>query len=246
MNDFLISRFNDILYIKDSRGRLSHYPSRHSACFILTLSGRIRFSFADAVIETSPTQGIFIPKGANYINNCLEDAESIQINLDTVKPYERPLALKTPDRKTAMLAYENISRHALSGSAQDRFYILGELYLLARHLFPEESSLSSKERLAEKAHHYLQRELSRPTLLLEEAAAHCSVSPVYLRKVFAEVYGKSPFAVLTQLRMTKAHTMLLEKRPVKEVAFAVGYSDIYQFSRAYKRYFGFPPGATKN
>jgi len=245
MEEFLIKSFSDILYIKDPHGRLSVYPSRHSACFILTLSGRIRFSFEREVIETTPTQGIFIPKGANYVNNCLEDAESIQINLETVFPLEQPLRLKTPDKKTAMLTYENIRRRALSDSAPDRFCILGELYLLAQHLFSKENRLTPKEKLAESAYRYLQRELSRPTLLLEDAAAHCNVSGVYLRKVFSEVYGKSPFAVLTQLRMTKARTMLLEKRPIKEVAFAVGYSDIYQFSRAYKRYFGFPPSKTE-
>ena len=32
---------------------------------------------------------------------------------------------------------------------------------------------------------------------------------------------------------------------VKEIAAAVGYSDIYQFSRAYKRHFGFPPSKTE-
>lgn len=111
-----------------------------------------------------------------------------------------------------MLAYANIRRRALSDSAQDRFCILGELYLLAQHLFSRETRLTPKEKLAESAYRYLQRELSRPTLL-EDAAAHCSVSGVYLRKVFSEVYGKSPFAVLTQLRMTKARTMLLKKTP---------------------------------
>ncbi len=245
MDSFLIKTFNDILYVKDPKGKLTVYTNRHSGCFILTLCGRIRFTFEDEVIETTPSQGIFIPKGANYINNCLEDAQSIQINLDTVTPCAKPLKLRTPDKKTAMLAYENIRRHALTGSPQERFYILGELYSLAHHLFKEESRRSPRQQLAETAYRYLQSELARPELQVEDAAKHCGISPVYLRRIFAEVYGKSPFAALTELRMAKARVMLLEKRPVKEVAFAVGYSDIYQFSRAYKRYFGFSPTQTE-
>ena len=52
---------------------------------------------------------------------------------------------------------------------------------------------------------------------------------------------KTPFRLLMDLRMKKAYEMLLEKRPIKEIASSVGYSDIYQFSRAYKRYFGYAP-----
>ena len=37
---------------------------------------------------------------------------------------------------------------------------------------------------------------------------------------------------------------LLLANLIHEIAHLVGYADIYQFSRAYRRYFGFPPSKT--
>ncbi|MBQ3075584.1 MAG: helix-turn-helix transcriptional regulator, partial [Clostridia bacterium] len=88
---------------------------------------------------------------------------------------------------------------------------------------------------------YMQSECGRVDLQIDEVAAFCNVSAVYLRKIVKEVYQKTPFHLLTDLRMKKAYEMLLEKRPVKEIALSVGYSDVYQFSRAYKRHFGHAP-----
>ena len=87
----------------------------------------------------------------------------------------------------------------------------------------------------------MQSEFKRTDLQIDEVAAFCGMSAVYLRKIIKEVYHKTPFHLLCEVRMKKACEMLLEKRPVKEIALSVGYSDVYQFSRAYKRYFGFPP-----
>ena len=44
--------------------------------------------------------------------------------------------------------------------------------------------------------------------------------------------------------MKKAYEMILERMPVKKIALSVGYTDVYQFSRAFKRYFGYAPSET--
>ena len=64
-------------------------------------------------------------------------------------------------------------------------------------------------------------------------------------KLFAKELNTSPFRHLTKLRMEKASLLIFEKRPLKEVAESVGYSDVFQFSRAYKRYFGYPPSKSQ-
>ena len=56
----------------------------------------------------------------------------------------------------------------------------------------------------------------------------------------------SIFKSLTKIRMEKAKFMIEEKRPLTEIALSVGYSDIYQFSRAYKKFYGYSPSTLKN
>ena len=236
-----IEKFRNISYVKDRKGRVLSFQSRYASCFIITLKGRLRFTFKDQTIITDSTHGIFIPEGSAYINECLEAAESISINFSLSKPITAPRPFGGLNEKWALSLYEEISEKAYENTESAHYYLLSRLYQLAFLLFKNESPKSEKERLAEKALVYMQSEFKRTDLQIDEVAAFCGMSAVYLRKIVKEVYQKTPFHLLTDLRMKKACELLLEKRPIKEIALSVGYSDVYQFSRAYKRYFGYAP-----
>lgn len=239
-----IEQFNNILYANDKKGRTVFFASRPTSCFIITLKGKVKFTLSDMTVITDHTQGIFIPKGATYTNECLENAESIVINFDTAEPISKPRTFKSINEKSAMHFYENIRNNAFKKTESAQYYLLSQLYSVAQQLFRTDEPKNTKEVIAENAYYFIQKEFFKPSLQIPDVARHCHISAFYLRKIFNEIYNKTPFEVLTDIRMEKAHEMLLEKRPVKETAFSVGYSDVYQFSRAYKRYFGVSPTTT--
>lgn len=236
-----IDRFKSISYIKDKKGRILTFQSRHASCLIIPLKGRLKFSFGDKIIITDSQQGIFIPEGTAYTNECLESAESICVNFHISNTTMLPCILNGMNEKLAMTFYQEMRQKACENTESAQYYLLSKLYQLAFLLFQTVPPQSCKEQLAEKAFSYMQSEFVRAELQIDEIADFCNVSAVYLRKVVKAVYQKTPFHLLTELRMKKACEMLLEKRPINEIALSVGYSDIYQFSRAYKRYFGYPP-----
>lgn len=81
------------------------------------------------------------------------------------------------------------------------------------------------------------RELSNDAL-----AEISGCSTVYFRKLFTEVYGSSPISYLHTLRTEKAKELLCSNcGSVGAVALAVGYKNIYDFSRAFKRRTGMSP-----
>ena len=240
-----IREFKSISNVKDKKGRVLVFRSRYASCFIITLRGKIRFTFDDQTIITDRSQGIFIPEGAAYTNECLEDAQSISVNFFLERPAPSPRALNSMNEVLAMEFYRDISQKACEKKKHAQYYLLAKLYQLAYLLFPADSPKNEKERLCEKALLYMQSELARPDLQIDEVARSCSISAVYLRRITKELYEKAPFQILTELRMKKACEMLLEKRQIQEIASSVGYSDIYQFSRAYKRHFGIPPTVAK-
>ena len=95
--------------------------------------------------------------------------------------------------------------------------------------------------MTERALAFMRQQGDRPSLTVADVAEHCHVSEIWLRKLFARELGTSPHRKLTELRMQRAALLLAEKRPIKEIALRVGYADVYQFSRAYKRYYGYAP-----
>jgi AraC-like DNA-binding protein len=74
-------------------------------------------------------------------------------------------------------------------------------------------------------------------------AARAGVSRATLAKRFTDLVGEPPLTYLTRWRMTLAADLLVERdgATVAEVARAVGYSDPFGFSAAFKRVRGVTP-----
>ena len=85
------------------------------------------------------------------------------------------------------------------------------------------------------------KQLALESITCAEIANQCNISEVYLRKLFIKYRSITPSRYLLKLRMKKARLYLTEGYSVSETAQNVGYRDVYQFSRAYKKIYGYPP-----
>jgi AraC-like DNA-binding protein len=73
-------------------------------------------------------------------------------------------------------------------------------------------------------------------------ASLIGVSNVYFRKLFAEVTGTSPIAYVNGLCIEKAKEMLKsDYGSLSDVAQSLGYANLYDFSRAFKKHVGVSP-----
>jgi AraC-like DNA-binding protein len=73
-------------------------------------------------------------------------------------------------------------------------------------------------------------------------AAHLGLNRAYFSTLFKAREGTSPGAYLLQYRMRQARTLLgMDMVSVEAAANSVGYTDAASFSRAYARFFGYPP-----
>lgn len=74
---------------------------------------------------------------------------------------------------------------------------------------------------------------------MHSLARTVGMSRTKLHQVFQHVYSLTPYAYLRQYRLEKARTMLREgEANVTEAAFAVGYSSLSHFSKAFAARFG--------
>ena len=73
-------------------------------------------------------------------------------------------------------------------------------------------------------------------------AASCHVSPAPLGRLFRQEFGRSPQAYFRDLRMQTARGLLADPAmPVKHVAAQVGFSDVFSFSREFRKAEGISP-----
>jgi AraC-like DNA-binding protein len=82
---------------------------------------------------------------------------------------------------------------------------------------------------------------------LEEIAEQCHIDSAYLCRLFKRFDNRSPYQYLMRMKMNLAAQRLqLPDASVKEIAFELGFSDPFHFSRVFKRIFGVSPSVFKN
>jgi AraC-like DNA-binding protein len=75
-------------------------------------------------------------------------------------------------------------------------------------------------------------------------AERAGLSLVHMRRLFRERVGRAPHQLLIDARMAAAaHRLRTTREPIKQVAAAVGYENVYYFSKLFRERQGLPPGA---
>ena len=78
---------------------------------------------------------------------------------------------------------------------------------------------------------------------IADIAARCGVSECYFRRLFREYSGESPIAFRARHRIERAKQLLLsdEHFSIGEIAQELNFSDIYHFSKDFKKHCGVSP-----
>jgi transcriptional regulator GlxA family with amidase domain len=77
----------------------------------------------------------------------------------------------------------------------------------------------------------------------QQLASHLGVSQRQLQRLFKAQLKRTPHGWLREQRLLAARRMLESSRSVKQVAYALGFTQDSQFCRDYKRTFGHSPSA---
>ncbi|MFA7230094.1 MAG: helix-turn-helix transcriptional regulator [Victivallaceae bacterium] len=102
-------------------------------------------------------------------------------------------------------------------------------------LIPEEGTLGKVKLFIEKH--------SNEALNLKALGHRFFMSPEHLCRKFKAVYGISPLKYALDLKISTAKNMLLHSEySIKEISDRMGFSDVYAFSKSFRKNAGIPPG----
>ncbi|MHC1750642.1 MAG: response regulator [Cellulosilyticaceae bacterium] len=97
-------------------------------------------------------------------------------------------------------------------------------------------------KLSKKIMHYVEENYRDPNLSVNQIALFFQLNPSYIGSIFKRVNNDSILQYITTVRM-EASKKLLESTQYKisDIAERVGYSDVFYFSKRFKKMYGYPP-----
>lgn len=117
--------------------------------------------------------------------------------------------------------------------------------IFQRQIDPEPSQItitSLDESLINKAIEYVEENMSRSELSVEELSRSLGMSRVHLYKKLIAITGRSPIEFIRVIRLKRAAQLLHDKQQnVSDVAYAVGFNNPKYFSKYFKEEFGVLP-----
>lgn len=195
---------------------------------------------------------VAISLSAEWLADCEMDIKGEGLDLGAFTTRHMAQLAWTPDRAMAV-AVEHILRTTPYVGSFQRLHLesrvidllAGTFSRLADTACPCEATGRLKARdlnRVRRAEAFL--ETADPATLSLSALADCAgVSVSTLQRLFRAVHGVSPVEYIRRRNLDLARLALLhEGISVKEAAFRAGYSSSANFSTAFRRQFGYPPG----
>jgi len=152
----------------------------------------------------------------------------------------------------------SVARHISVSESSRRDLLPDIFYSLLESMFQFQADISEQINRVNARTHTTREELFRRVLTAKEfmhdswqsdlslntVAQHACLSPYHFHRSFQEAFGQSPMKWFRHLKLSNAKDLLASgKMNVTEVALNSGFSDVFSFSKAFKREWGVSPSS---
>jgi AraC-like DNA-binding protein len=141
--------------------------------------------------------------------------------------------------------FEHIFDDILSHQAQE-YYCIGKMYELYDFMISHSVTRVTHDanlqlQYVQKAIKFIQCKYPEP-IRVADIASVCGLDRSYLSRLFKDATGQSLQGYLVAYRMKMAAQLMRDgSNSIQYVSLAVGYSDIFTFSKAFKKHYGVSP-----
>ena len=237
-------RFKDIsrLLIKEyEAGTSRKICDRAHNGFVFCYKGQLRYSMNGKEHICNPQNVVLAPKGCTYDFVVEKDSKTFGIDFELNEgTFEEMQSYFVNESESYWHDYHNMQKRVF-GVGSYKLTNLSDLYNIVARV-NNSGYYVKKYVIMEAAEKYLEENLCKGSLSIQEIADQSNISEVYFRRLFKEKHGVSPMQYININRLKNAKNLLVEDElSISEISLVCGFLDVYSFSRAFKKWVGISP-----
>ena len=185
---------------------------------------------------------MLLPMGCSYEWVCTQAGHFISLEFECDVSCGQALSIPVKQSERLLLRLQELEQTWNRADVMRQQICIRELYgVLLSLRQPAHYVPGDKRQKLQKVLEFISQHCNQP-LTNDQLAEVAGMSTVYFRKLFTQVMGVSPIAYARQLRIEKAKQMLhSDYGSLSQVALSLGYANLYDFSRDFKKHTGIAP-----
>ena len=244
LTDLIITKIHCISTMYNATGSRSKRQYRPYCAILIKYSGETEYTCCNEKIISNKNSMVILPKGSAYEWVCTKSGYFSIIEFDCNKTLDHILSFSISNSEKILKIFKDLEYKRLLKSPLYELECIRGTYDIILKLLqasPRTYQPVSKQQKIQPAVDYIAHNYYK-NITNDELAELTSLSTVYFRKLFTEVYDMPPITYVHTLRIKKAQEMLQsDYGSITDIAQSLGYLNIYDFSRTFKKYTGLSP-----
>jgi AraC-like DNA-binding protein len=243
LEDAVITDVDLISDLYSSEGNGGKRRNRQRGAIIVKYEGKTLYTAKNGEFISSSTNIAVLPKGSDYEWRCIESGHYLSLEFDTEATETDIFTVPVKSSEQIVkLIKDAIERrkspnYKKSEALRDAYEIIVRLIKNEHHHYAP----GDKQRKIAPALEYISENYTG-RITNEELARVTGISCAYMRRLFKEVTGTSPIDYAIGIKIKRAEEMLrTDCGGISDVALALGFDSIYDFSRTFKKRVGISP-----
>lgn len=244
LSSLVIKRVYSAMSILTEENARAKRVDRPCWAVVIKYEGETVYTVDGKNIVSNANNPVILPKGSSYEWQCVRGGHYSVVEFDCDLTYNGIFGFNIKNSEGLLRQFKHMEYVMTSKKPMYELHSIRNTYSIILDI--TESLVahyinSDKKKKIQPAIDFIAKNFNKE-IRNDYLAKECNMSTVYFRKLFKEIIGTSPITFTHNLRIEKSKEMLKsDYGSITDIALSLGYNNVYEFSKAFKKYTGISP-----
>ena len=244
LSNLIITRVVSVSTLYNDEGISRSRQNRSLWAIVVKHEGETQYFCNGKKYLSNISNVTILPKGCSYSWTCVRSGHYSVIEFDSPSSYDGIFSFHTSHGEKIYHAIQKAEKDKILNKEFAALECIKDTYSIILSLLqsePQKYTPSAKHEKIAPALDYIASHYNKK-IRNDTLAKLCGISTVYFRKLFTEATDKTPTEYVQWVKIEKSKEMLKSDHgTIGNIATELGYQNIYDFSRSFKKQVGVSP-----